>query len=295
MPTIHLNITQQCNQKCFFCIRSHAPVEQPGLEALLRYARVQQACGADKCIITGGEPFVSPILFSLLGGLKHLGFKRITIQTNATLLSSEQLCEKLKSVTEGIDCDLSISLHSVNEPDFSRIAGVRGHFTQLEKSFSLLSEHSIPFCTNTVIFKGNLRELSAIAMYARDSGAYLIQFSLMRYKDTNMAQYAVSLEEVKEAAQQLASVIPIKTLRFEGVPFCILRGMERCVAESFWPQELRLLTSTGKQIGDYKKDLMPKYRRKLPSCQQCICNTICMGVWQEYENQLISMSPLPIC
>ena len=270
MPTIHLNITQRCNQKCFFCVRSHAPVKQPELKALLHYAKSQRDRGADKCIITGGEPFLSPILFSLIDRIKKLGFTRVTIQTNATLLSSGQLCDKLQSATDGISCDLSISLHSIDEFEYSRITGAHGHLSRILKSFFNLTERSIPFCTNTVIFKDNISNLESIAQYARNAGAYLIQFSLMRYTNGDLANGAVSLEDVRIEAKKLSSVIPMDCLRFEGIPFCFLRGMEKCVAESYWPRELRLLTSTGKQVANYQKDLMPEYRRKLPTCSRCI-------------------------
>lgn len=295
MSTIHLNITQKCNQKCFFCVRSQAPVAEPTLSQIMEYAQAQKKIGADSCIITGGEPFTQSYIFDLLTQLKQLGFGRITIQTNGLLLSEEKICQRLLFSTVGVKCDISISLHSIHEKILYKITNVKNSLCRLIGALENLQKYGIPFCTNTVIFRDNIGELSDIARTSYRLGAYLTQFSLMRYTLLNLKKYAVGLEEVKEAAKKLAKELPMSQLRFEGIPFCLLRGMERCVAEAYWPKNLKLLTITGKQINDYKTDLLPQYRAKLPSCMNCMMNEICMGVWEEYFSELEQISPKPIC
>lgn len=293
MSTIHLNITQKCNQKCFFCVRSNVPVAEPKLSQILEYAQAQKNIGADSCIITGGEPLTQPYIFDLLDKLKQLRFKRITIQTNGLLLS-KKTCERILSCTLGVRCDISISLHSLQEELLYKISKVRNSCCRILEALSNLRNYGIPFCTNTVIFRDNLDELPDIAKVSCCRGAYLTQFSLMRYTLLKLRKYSVGLGEVREAAKKLAKVLPREQLRFEGIPYCLLRGLERCVAEAYWPRNLSLLTVTGKQIVDYKTDLLPLYRAKLTSCSNCIMNEICMGVWEEYYPEFEHMAPNPI-
>ena len=294
MSTIHLNITQACNQKCFFCVRSMAPTQPPKLSTLVEYASAQRKKGATSCIITGGEPFVSPFILDLLEAIKEQGYVRVTIQTNAVLLSSQQLVDAVRNICTGIRCDFSISLHTLNESLHEAITGKRGHVEKIKKALNNLKTVGLPFCTNTVIFKRNVNQLKDISQYAYAAGAYLIQFSLMRYSAAVLAKDAVSLRIAREAAHAVGAIIPKEKIRFEGIPFCLLRGMERSVAEAYWPHELKLFTCTGKYIENYKDDLMPQYRFKLPSCASCIMSSLCMGVWEEYKDDLISLSPKPI-
>lgn len=294
MSTIHLNITQACNQKCFFCVRSMAPTQPPKLSTLIEYASTQRKKGATSCIITGGEPFVSPFIFDLLKAIKEQGYARVTIQTNAVMLSSPHVVEAVSNICAGMRCDFSISLHTLDEALHEAITGKRGHIEKIKEALCNLKAAGLPFCTNTVIFKRNVNQLKDVSQYAYAAGAYLIQFSLMRYSSKDLAKEAVSLCIAREAAHAVGTIIPKDKIRFEGIPFCLLRGMERSVAEAYWPHELKLLTCTGKRIENYKDDLMPQYRFKLASCASCMMSPLCMGVWEEYKNDLISLSPKPI-
>lgn len=92
--TVHFELTYDCNHECFYCFnpknQHHKGISKTQIETNLVFLRKI----TDSIVLTGGEPFVYPNL--VLYALKEattLNFKRISINTNASLLNYSLISE----------------------------------------------------------------------------------------------------------------------------------------------------------------------------------------------------------
>jgi molybdenum cofactor biosynthesis protein A len=88
---LRLAVTDRCNLRCFYCMPEEGIsfAEKSALlsfEEMLRLARLLKEQGVNKVRITGGEPFLRKDLMAFLRQLAGIGFDKISITTNGTLI-----------------------------------------------------------------------------------------------------------------------------------------------------------------------------------------------------------------
>jgi radical SAM protein with 4Fe4S-binding SPASM domain len=123
-----LAITGACNLKCCHCwvkageATSHAHVEFRTVRRLLKEFAV---LGGEGLRITGGEPLSHPHWLDILKYSRFLGFKTITLQTNAMLLREEYL-EPLREL-DFPGLTIQISLDGVTARTHDLVRGEGAH------------------------------------------------------------------------------------------------------------------------------------------------------------------------
>lgn len=139
-PTIRLIVTSLCNFNCSYPVESgknkkwcHAEGIQgfdsfrklefcpdPDTASLIRLGKILRSLtGISKIRLAGLEPTLRSDITELISGFKSLGFERVGITTNGSLLKG--LAKDL--VAAGLD-EVNVSIHSLDRDTHSKITGV---------------------------------------------------------------------------------------------------------------------------------------------------------------------------
>lgn len=175
---LYLNVTNQCNNRCLFCVRDQA--EGVGVELWLERepsAReiidaVGDAEGYAEAVFCGyGEPLLRlPEVLETARHLKQLG-KIVRVNTNglAGLVWDRPIAEELAEVVD----EVSISLNAANAMAYDKLcqpeAGPAAYDALLV--FARDCVRHIPRVTLTVVDLISPGEIEACAAIARDIGA----------------------------------------------------------------------------------------------------------------------------
>ena len=104
---------------------------------------------------------------------------------------------------------------------------------------------------------------------------------------------STGLLEAAEAVRALKGNIDRSILRTEGIPYCLMYGLETCVGESYWPNVLDLYNRDAELMENFNQ-LEDGMRWKLSECQDCLMNEVCMGVWREHAEEFANAGVQPI-
>jgi radical SAM protein with 4Fe4S-binding SPASM domain len=106
LAQVAMEVTKACNLTCKHCsISAGDPrAEELTLEELRSFLTevITLMKGRKEVIITGGEPFMRSDIFETMEVCQALGFKRIVVLTNGTLIG-ERMGERLKELNERIE------------------------------------------------------------------------------------------------------------------------------------------------------------------------------------------------
>jgi len=139
-------------------------------EEILRFDEIltvveSAAClGMKKIKITGGEPLVRRGVADLIHKIKGIsGIEAVTLTTNGVLLAEQ--FEQLK--TSGLD-GINISLDTLDETEFEKIAGVNALPQVLAGIDRVLADQKIPLKVNCVPLKSAKTGLGDLLSLAKD-------------------------------------------------------------------------------------------------------------------------------
>jgi len=249
--------------------------------------------GCNELVLSGGEPTLYPsYIMELLSLAETSGYQKYIIQTNGYgLTQCGELVSFLDRMAAATEISLSFSVHSHIADIHDDLSGNPGAFKSLMDSMDKVFGTHCDIYTNTVVNVRNLPYLKDIAALLTPYKPAIMQFSMMHLKEPS--ELSVSLEDSVNAIKGLKGIVSPDVLKTEGVPYCLLYGMESCVGESAWPSVLDLYNKENDYMSDFKQ-LDYGMRRKLENCGQCIMDKICMGVWNEHFEEFSEMGIHPI-
>lgn len=249
--------------------------------------------GCNELVLSGGEPTLYPeYIIELISLAVTLGYKKYIIQTNGYGLSKcEELVSFLNHVAETTEICLSFSVHGHIADIHNDLSGNPDAFRRLIDAIDKTSKTHCKIYTNTVVNARNLSYLNDVAALLVPYKPDIMQFSMMHLKERS--KLSVSFKDSVQAIKKLKDVVSLDILKTEGVPYCLLHGMEPCVGESAWPTVLDLYNKDNDYMSDFKQ-LDYGMRCKMESCDKCIMNIICMGVWKEHFEEFSNMGIHPI-
>lgn len=163
--TLLLLINRGCNLRCSFCDLWDNPENMP-LSRVLTLLEQAAGIGTKTLVITGGEPFIHPDLFTVVKRARALGMA-VNITTNGTLI--EKRWEELRA--SGVN-SLSVSLDGLSETH-DRLRGQAGAFKRSMKGIRALREGA-PEIALSVYFtanRENIGELVPVYELACELGA----------------------------------------------------------------------------------------------------------------------------
>lgn len=164
--TAILYIAERCNQSCVFCLEEDGTWNEfvdPSTQQVYATLAGLRERGARHITFMGGETFFRKDLPRILGEARRLGYTRIGVTTNGTVLSKPGFIGEL--VRAGLDF-IEFSLHG-HTPELANAIGGT-HFT-FERQAAALAEldalGSLFTIVNVVICRENHRHLAEIVRH----------------------------------------------------------------------------------------------------------------------------------
>lgn len=175
---IQLEFTTYCNLNCKPCLRSKLLKKSPEHLSPQNFKRIIEPIRPSKLSLSGGgEPFLSPYLFELIGLAKELGCS-VNTTTNGTLLTPESCVGIIKS---GLDL-LKISIDGATPETYRKIRGEDRFWQVLDGVQTLIDmkkrmSSSRPYIRfNYVVSKDNYAELAQTVELAGKLGVDAMYF-----------------------------------------------------------------------------------------------------------------------
>lgn len=161
--TLLLLLNRGCNLRCSFCDLWEGHVHMP-LDRVLALLDEAVAIDTRTLVLTGGEPFLHPDLFTVVHAARERGLA-VNITTNGTRVN--QRWEEL--VGSGVS-SLSMSIDGL-EATHDRLRGQPGAWKKTMASLGRVLEAGIPASVYFVVTRDNVLELPAIYDQVRALGA----------------------------------------------------------------------------------------------------------------------------
>ncbi|MCG8572267.1 MAG: radical SAM protein [Spirochaetes bacterium] len=195
---LSLEITTHCNLSCPHCFALANITALADMNWNIAQAAMKEGytLGYRNLHITGGEPFLNKKLFALLDKACNLGYEKIIINTNATLLDTRN-CSRLSEFQGRVD--LTCSLNG-NEKVHDQIRG-KGSFLKALKGINKALQKGINVDIFTTVGKYNLEDIPSFVEYIMKSlsgiqGIFFIQLRRVENEYFSFADQLLSPKDV---------------------------------------------------------------------------------------------------
>lgn len=293
MHCLNLKITYNCTNDCSFCFSSYLKNNVIDLDGL-KQAVIQGANnGCTELVISGGEPTLLPdTIIELISVAEQYGYEKYIIQTNGSgIPDNRKLVDYLDMISARKELCISFSIHGHTADIHDTMSRTPGAFDKLLSAIRIISDSNAKIYTNTVISSLNIGHLADIVSLLLPFRPEIIQFSMMHLETPN--ELSTGLIESAHAVRELKNIISHDILKTEGIPYCLMYGLETCVGESYWPTSLDLYNKNDDYMADFSQ-LEHGMRWKGENCSKCIMDEICAGVWKEHSSEFTANNIIPI-
>ena len=253
-------IGNQCNNKCLYCLYRQKDLSEPDFKSITSNLKQGEEDGV---ALYGGEPTLRKDLVDIIHTAKQNGHRRIKLVTNGQVFSEDRVLHRI--VNAG--CSLfEIKLWG-SHPE------LHDYLTQSPQSFwqtiqGLENLQRLTFdrfiCLRIPLCKQNYTDMINIITTGINFGVHRI---ILSYQDHNLA--------FRELIPLIYSAIQVSILNrvwvlTEGLPFCVMQGLEHHISEIYYRHDNVMSLRTYKQH---------KY------CKHCVYQEICPGIVVDYLNQ----------
>lgn len=156
-----VRLTYTCNDHCIFCLDSdtHDGTHR-GVEEVKRQILDGRRAGAERLILSGGEPTIHPrfVDFVRLGRLA--GYAKVQTVTNGRMFQYPEFLER--ALDAGLD-EITFSIHGPDAKVHDALVGTKGAFEQEVAGLRNALADGRPIVNiDVVVNRGNVRHLPAI-------------------------------------------------------------------------------------------------------------------------------------
>ena len=157
----HLYVTDQCNLDCHYCNEYDNSVPHPATADVKRWMDKIRELGVARLGLQGGEPLKHPDIAELVRYAKSLGFYKVSMSSNAFLLT-RNLLRDLENA--GLD-----SFH-ISVDRMTPIASTRKSMKSVLHKFEWFEKSPIKLNVSGVLFRDSLDEVATVIDTCLDRG-----------------------------------------------------------------------------------------------------------------------------
>jgi len=211
----NIEITNQCNQKCFYCFNNsgEAKKDELALDTWLKVLQIMKKWGLKSILVTGGEPFMRPGIMEFFAGAQALGLETSVLSNGFKI---PEFAQTHKEIVKRLKV-AQISLDAMNPNLHNKRRGVSGAWKQATDAIKTLNCLGVPIEISCTVSDENVNELKNIAMYCKAIDAKLLVRSLV---NVGRAVSVVTSDWIKNKLKSI-----VNSLTAEGI---------ECVSDSFF-------------------------------------------------------------
>ena len=292
MPSQTVRIGLACNEGCLFCFadpemwasRPRGTEDYSNLigEDWRAAFRKVRRDGFDGLSISGGEPTLHPDLVRMVKYARLLGFQRVELQSNATLLTEANARRLARA---GL-CSALVSLPGHKEKVYNALTATRGYYQAALDGIRNLLALGVKVSIAHVMCTPNFDDVVEFVEFIAERFPGISCVRLLYVQPEGRARkYRGLYPDLTALRPKLHAAmarcdelgLPFTTDVQCGVPMCIMEGYEERVdrellvrPQSFW----------GEDLSSYR--YMQGHKRKGAACNECFFTNVCHGFWQEY-------------
>jgi len=292
--TAIMYIAERCNQSCVFCLEEDGTWNEfvdPSTQQVFDTLRGLRARGAEHITFMGGETFFRKDLARILAEARTVGFTRLGVTTNGTVLSKPGFVNDL--VRAGLEF-IEFSVHG-HTPELANAIGGT-HFT-FERQAAALAEinalGSLHTIVNVVVCNENKDHLVSVARYVCETFpripkrfkfkfASMLGLALARAQQGNLLRYEdVEFEPLGDYLTECG--VPFW---FYNVPLCRLgRHAGHAHELGTLATEESYFDFDHRGHSDYYDSAEQLEGRVFPerSCTSCTVAPLCSGIEESYR------------
>ena len=223
MPrTAILYIAERCNQKCVFCLEEEGEWGEfvdPTTQQVYDILASLRDRGAEHITFMGGETFFRKDLPKILGRAKAVGYTRVGVTTNGTVLSKPGFIRRL--VDSGLDF-IEMSVHGHTEALANAISRSKVTYERQRRALDEIeAAQSLLTIVNVVVCRENAGSLIDVARYVHE-GWPGIRNKRFKLKFVSLQGWALERAEGEARALGYDEVDFVSVgdyLEGEGIPF----------------------------------------------------------------------------
>jgi MoaA/NifB/PqqE/SkfB family radical SAM enzyme len=194
----------RCNQDCGICWQDRTWGRFDAAQVLV-WIEDLRAAGARDLIISGGEPTLDPELETYVRRARELGFRAITLETNAIQFARPGLAERLRDA--GVS-DCFVSLHSGDAATSDAITRAPGTFVKTVAGVAALLAANVPVHLNCVMTREGIDHLAGVPDFVHDTfGRHPYLRGLMLSQPSDPYDLSL-LPEILPEPQRVRSILP---------------------------------------------------------------------------------------
>ena len=164
--SVHLDLTYRCNERCVHCYLDHDDHGEMTLAEITALLDQLAEAGVFFLILSGGEIFLRPDLFTIVEHARKLSFS-VKLKTNAVMIRRTK-AERLAAL--GVD-SVQVSVYSHRAEVHDSITKLPGSFRRTVEGIRLLRENGIRVSIANVLMKGNAGDHRDVRAFAASLGA----------------------------------------------------------------------------------------------------------------------------
>jgi MoaA/NifB/PqqE/SkfB family radical SAM enzyme len=153
-----VRLTRRCNNRCLFC---HDALRHDGTAVPLEAARADvlagRARGAERLVLSGGEPTIHPAFVDLVAAGRAAGYRWIQAISNGRMFAYDRFAER--TAAAGLD-EVTVSMHGHTPELHDGLVGVPGSFAQALRGIRNLRRLGRVVSIDVVVCKPNVRHLA---------------------------------------------------------------------------------------------------------------------------------------
>ncbi len=284
MERVDIKVGFYCNNHCAFCVQGRKREYLPAKTKEEIKSSLQEAFdkGKGEVVFTGGEPSLHPDFFELVKFAKQIGFKEIQIQSNGRIFAYLDFC--VKTIKAGTT-QFGPSLHGHTAEIHDFLTAAKGSFDQTVQGIKNLKKLNQYVLTNTVITSKNYKFLPELAQLLISLGVDQYQFAFVHILGTAKENQDWLVPRKSEIMPYVKKGLEIgikagKNVTTEAIPYCLLGGYEKYVAEEIMPKTR--IYDAGFTVEDYGEYRFNSGKERREECKPCKYFGQCEGPWKEY-------------
>ncbi len=174
---VNIEITNQCNQKCFYCFNDSGDAKnnELALDTWIEVLRHMKEWGLKSILVTGGEPFMRPGIMDFLRESQSLGLETSVLSNGFKVYefaqTHKEVIKRLKVAQISLD-SMVPTLHDARR-------GVSGAWRQAIQAIETLSDFEVPVEISCTVSDENINEVKKVGEYCKLIGAKLLVRSLI--------------------------------------------------------------------------------------------------------------------
>jgi AdoMet-dependent heme synthase len=196
--SVHLDITYRCNERCIHCYLDHEDHGEMTTQEIKGVLDQLAEAGTLFLTLSGGEIFLRPDLFELIGYARKLHFD-VSLKTNALLIDGER-ARKLREL--GVR-RIQISIYSRDPEVHDAITKVRGSLARSITAIRFLQAQGLHVKIACPLMKQNLTAYRGVHALAKELGVpYVIDLTITPKMDGD-----ASILSLRVSTQSLLPVL----------------------------------------------------------------------------------------